>query len=97
VGCRDTQTDWELWVRDNGIGIAAKDFHRVFLVFQRLVSADAYEGTGIGLSVCKKIVEHHSGHIWIESELGQGSCFRFTLPKAECNFAGQHSGIGMTP
>ena len=82
IGCRDDGAAWEVWVRDNGIGIAREDFQRAFGVFQRLVDRDAYEGTGIGLSVCQKIVERHGGRIWIESELGQGTRFRFTLPKA---------------
>lgn len=80
VGFRRQGRDWVLWVKDNGIGIAEKDFERAFGVFQRLVAKDQYEGTGIGLAVCKKIVEHHGGRIWIESHLGEGSSFLFTLP-----------------
>jgi len=80
VGFRRQGRDWVLWVTDNGIGIAEKDFQRAFGVFQRLVAKDEYEGTGIGLAVCKKIVEHHGGRIWIESHLGKGSSFLFTLP-----------------
>jgi len=70
-----------LWVKDNGMGIRADDFERVFGVFQRLVSRQQFEGTGIGLAVCKKIVEHHGGRIWIESILGEGSGFFIALPK----------------
>ncbi len=63
------------------MGIAPADRERAFGFFQRLVPKDAYEGTGIGLAVCKKIVEHHGGRIWIESELGPGATFRFTLAR----------------
>ena len=82
VGFRPQGREWVLWVRDNGIGIDPKDFDRAFGVFQRLVAGDRYEGTGIGLAVCKKIVERHGGRIWIESEPGKGAAFLFTLPKA---------------
>lgn len=82
VGARPDGRDWLLWVRDNGIGIAAADYERAFRLFQRVVANDAYEGTGIGLAVCRKIVEHHGGRIWIESTPGDGSTFFFTLPRA---------------
>jgi PAS domain S-box-containing protein len=82
VGWRDDDGQWLVWVRDNGIGIEAKDFDRAFGVFQRLVTREQYEGTGIGLAVCRKIVEHHGGRIWIESTAGEGSNFLITLPKA---------------
>ncbi|MDO8606840.1 MAG: PAS domain S-box protein [Phaeospirillum sp.] len=78
----DRGPDWVVTVRDNGIGIGKDDLQRVFGIFQRLVARDQYEGTGIGLAVCKKIAEHHGGRIWGESEPGEGSAFLVAFPKA---------------
>jgi signal transduction histidine kinase len=74
---------WELSCADNGIGIDQDYAERIFLIFQRLHSRDAYDGSGIGLALCRKIVEFHGGRIWLDTSYANGACFRFTLPLIE--------------
>ena len=80
IECRRRAGDWLVSMSDNGIGIAPEFTEKVFVIFQRLHGRDAYGGTGMGLALCKKIVEHHGGTIWIDTSYTGGTRFEFTLP-----------------
>jgi len=81
--CDESTDFWKFFIKDNGIGIAPEYLNQIFGVFKKLHNRTEYEGSGIGLSLCKKIVLNHGGEIWIESEEGKGSTFIFTIPKIQ--------------
>lgn len=80
VGVKRQEDNWLFSVQDNGIGLDPQFADRIFVIFQRLHTRDEYPGSGMGLAICKKIVECHRGQIWVESELGRGATFYFTIP-----------------
>lgn len=85
ISARKEKDNWQFAITDNGIGIAEEHNERIFVIFQRLHTRNEYKGSGIGLSHCKEIVELHKGKIWLESEVGKGTTFYFTIPQKNNN------------
>lgn len=82
ISAREKEQEWEFAIKDNGIGISPEYHEQIFLLFRRLHSKKHFPGSGIGLSLCKRVIEQHGGKIWVDSQPGKGSVFYFTLPKS---------------
>jgi light-regulated signal transduction histidine kinase (bacteriophytochrome) len=85
IGVQDNREEWLFSVKDNGIGMDQQFNERIFIIFQRLHTREEYPGSGIGLSISKRIAERHGGKLWVESQLGKGSTFYFTIPQKRSN------------
>lgn len=97
IGVLRRDEEWELSFADNGIGIEREYAERIFLIFQRLHARDAYGGSGIGLALCRKIVEYHGGRIWLDTDYTRGACFRLTLPIAKPTDAAAQTDAATPP
>ncbi len=81
ISAEESRDEWIIGVSDEGIGIDPDHQEQIVGIFKRFPTREAYDGTGIGIAICKRIIEKHNGKIWVESELGKGSNFYFTVPK----------------